>query len=340
MFLSLTRLGWLVAIGVWFSGLGTLWFSSDEIETHRATFQQLDSDAQREMLRKWERFQTLSSVEKKRLVEFDQQLAAHPDTEHLLSLINQYYEWNLALSDRERADLAVASSDLRIERIQKFRMAQYASNLGRDESTRLSIEDLVLFWEWWRERMRGNSEERGERRPIMRSGQLALSEEELDDLQGKFSEKAASLMRQSAGKLSDGRDGRNELVQKWAWASFRPSTATLKSFYETLDENERAELLETADMTPEAINSILIQKYAQRIGIPSPGGRGRQPGGPNTGGPNSGGPGRGPGGPGGPSRGPGGPGGPGSNQRPADERSPNPDPGARTQAQAQENADE
>ncbi len=320
MFLSLTRIGGLIAIGVWFSGLGTLWFSTDTIESNRATFQQLDSDAQREMLRKWERFQSLSSVEKKRLVEFDQQLAAHPDAAHLLSLIDQYYEWNLALSDRERADLAVASSDLRIERIQKFRMAQYQSNLGRDESTRLSIEDLILFWEWSRERierMRRSSEERGGRPPNWRNGLLALSEEDLDELQSRFSEKAAALMRGKAGKLPDGRDGRNELVANWLTASFQPTTTTLKSFYETLDETERAELMNTVDMTREAINDVLKRKYAERMGFQwFGGGRGRPPGGPN-----SGGPGRGPGGPG---RGPGG------NQRPSDERSPNRDSDART----------
>lgn len=264
----------ICATAMWLLTWLPTWGSSSSIDDHRATFTALDSDGQREMLRKWERFKLLTESEREKLQKFHEQLCAHPEVDHLATLINQYYDWNLSLSDRERTDISVATSDQKLDRIRQYRLSQYERNLGRDEATLLSFEDLKVFKDWAfelaqrarenrRQRGRGNDENfRGFR------GLEGLASADLDTLQSRFSSPAAAIMESAKSAGNEERDGRVILIWKWADAMFRPSQSTLKSVYDSLEDDERAAMLEMSDLTPESINLELKKHYFRRLGLP------------------------------------------------------------------------
>jgi len=289
---------WLRSFGV-AVGLGLLWYAPQAVEENRAAFEQLDVVSQREMLRKWERFQALTLAEQARLREFDQRLAAHPEADQLRVVMNQYYQWNSSLNDRKGAELRTGSVDQRMERVHRYRLEQYEQNLGRDESTRLSLDEIKILREWFRSTMmrraretrdvRLNREgpvdsgeddnagrvERGRRREGM--DRAPITEAELDDLQAMFTEKgekAAALMQQRKGRTTDGKDERLTLVLNWGEMIMQPTSAMLKSVYEALDEQDRTALTELPEMTPDAIEQKLRAYYFERLlpGFRPPGG--------------------------------------------------------------------
>lgn len=289
---------WLRSLGV-AVGLGMLWYVPQAVEENRAAFQQLDTVSQREMLRKWERFQALSPVERARWRDFDQRLGAHPEADQLRVVMNQYYQWNSSLNDRKGAELRTGSVDQRMERVHRYRLEQYEQNLGRDESTRLSLDEIKILREWFRNTMMRRAREAREAR-LSREGsansqaddnagragrggrregmdRVPITEAELDDLQARFTEKgekAAALMQQRKGRTSDGKDERLTLVLNWGEMIMQPTSAMLKSVYETLDEQERTALTELPDMTPDAIEQKLRAYYFERLlpGFRPPGG--------------------------------------------------------------------
>jgi hypothetical protein len=303
--------------------LAGLWSLPDSVQENQKLFEAMAADDQREMVRKWERFSSLSADEQQRWRAFDEQLAAHPDADQLRAVMEHYYEWNLALSDRDRANLSVGSVDKRMELVQKLRLQQYEKNLLDDESTRLTLEELKIFQQWGREVLQRR---RGEE-PLT----AAALDSKLDDLQSRLSGRVAELMAERKGKVIEGRDERWLLVYQWQRALMQPSSAMLKSVYESLTAEEKVALSELPEMTPDSIDAKLREYYYDRmeLGEWARWARGRGPGRPGPGGPGPGGP--GPGGPGF-----GGPGGPEDRPRPRDSRTdgtpPPPRSGARDQA--------
>jgi hypothetical protein len=281
---------WLRSLGA-LVGLGMLWYVPQAVEENRTAFEQLDAVSQREMLRKWERFQALSPAEQARWQAFDQRLAAHSEAEQLRVVMNQYYQWNSSLNDRKGAELRTGSVDQRMERVHRYRLEQYEQNLGRDESTRLSLDEIKILREWFRNTMMRRAREAREARlgregsansrpdesggRVERSGgrrdgmdRVPITEAELDDLQALFTEKgekAAALMQQRKGRTTDGKDERLTLVLNWGEMIMQPTSAMLKSVYETLDEQERTALTELPDMTPDAIEQKLRAYYFERL---------------------------------------------------------------------------
>lgn len=239
--------------------LGGLWFLSDDAAEHRENFQALPPEEQREMIRKWERFSALPATDQKRWRAFDEKLSAHPDAARLRAVMEQYYEWNLGLTDRERATLATDSIDERMELVQKIRLRQYEENLA-SESTRLTLDELKIFTHWGRELLPRPG------RPPLTAAQL---DAQLDELQRRFTGKTAELMEQKRGKLVDGRDERWTLVMGWFQDLRRPSPTMLKSVYESLTEAEKIGLTELPEMTPDAINAKLHEYYKVRMELPA-----------------------------------------------------------------------
>ena len=254
--------------------LAGLWSLPDALRENQQHFEAMNPDAQREMVRKWERFSNLPETEKERWRAFDQQLAQHPDAEDLRAVMEQYYEWNLALSDRDRATLSLNSVDKRMELVQKIRLKQYEENLGNNESNRLTLDELKILLQWFRETVVATDRNATPPTP-------ADWDVKLDDLQSRFSGKTAELMAQKKGKVVDGRDERWTLVWNWRLAIARPSSAMLKSVYESLTEDERVALSDLQDMTPDAINDKLREYYFDRIELRMGRGPGRGPGGGN-----------------------------------------------------------
>lgn len=269
--------------------LAGLWSLPDAVEESQKLFEAMSPDEQREMVRKWERFSSLSVAEQQRWRAFDEQLAAHPEAAELRAVMDQYYEWNLALSDRERATLSMNSVDKRMELVQKIRLQQHERNLGKDESSRLSLEELKILQQWFRESL--VSRRRTDPPPTIDELNARL-----DVLQSRFTGRAAELMAQRKGKIVEGRDERRTLVESWGRALMEPSSAMLKSVYESLTEDERIALSELPEMTPDAIENKLKEYYFDRVDL---GWLSRMNRGPGRG---SGGP---PGGPGAPPGGPG-----------------------------------
>jgi len=186
--------------------------------------------------------------------------------------MNQYADWQLTLTDRERVELQAASIEERLEKIRMFRLAQYEKRLGREASTRLSMEDAEALWEWSTERFRrwrlgGEGARLDPRR---------LDSNVLDELQERLSDRARSLMEQARERSSEQRDERAILVRNWLVDLFQPSQAVLKATYESLSDEQRAELHQLAELTPEAINQELARHYSRRLGIFGPG-EGRTP---------------------------------------------------------------
>lgn len=298
--------------------LAGLWSLPDAVVENEKLFEAMAPDAQREMVRKWERFSTLSAADQERWRAFDAQLAAHPDAEQLRSVMDQYYEWNLALSDRDRATLSSDSVDKRMELVQKLRLQQYERNLLEDESTRLTLDELEVFQQWGREfqQWRREAIQSQARREPLTGAEL---DAKLDDLQRRFSGRVAALMAERKGKLVEGRDERWLLVDSWTRALMRPSSAMLKSVYESLTPEEKVALSELPEMTPDSIEAKLREYYFDRIDLGEWARRvrGRGPGGPS---------GRGPGGPGPVGPGFGGPVGADDRSRPRDSRTDGPLP--------------
>jgi hypothetical protein len=259
--------------------LAAFWLNSADLQANRRQFLELETDARKEMVRKWERFQALPAAEQLRLRDFHVRLENQPNGDRLREIMNHYFDWNSALSDRDRAALSTdgfAATTLpqrqeRMERLQKIRLAQYEQNVGRDEATRLSLADLTQFVDWWNQRVeRRRSAAREERERV---NLWPPTEDELNDLQARFSTKAADLMQQAKERPGEGRDGRPidgrvNLVINWSQAIFQPSRAMLKSVYESLDDAERMALSELPEMTPEAIERKLLDYYSQRARIP------------------------------------------------------------------------
>lgn len=257
--------------------LAGLWSLPDAAEENQKLFEAVSPEGQREMVRKWERFSSLPVAEQQRWRTFDEQLAAHPDAAELRAVLEQYYEWNLALSDRERATLSMNSVDKRMELVQKIRLQQHERNLGTDESSRLNLEELKILRQWVRESLFS----RGRTVPAPTMEEFNAK---LDVLQSRFTGRAAELMAQRKGKLVDGRDERRALVESWGRALMAPSSAMLKSVYESLNEEERIALSELPEMTPDAIENRLKEYYFDRVDLGwlsrMNRGPGRGPGGP------------------------------------------------------------
>lgn len=235
-----------------------LWFLSDGALEQRENFETLPPEDQREMVRKWERFSALPATDQERWRAFDEKLSAHPDAARLRAVMEQYYEWNLGLTDRERANLAADSIDKRMELVQEIRLRQYEENLAT-ESARLTLDELKIFTQWGRELL-----PRPGRAPLT----AAQMDAKLDDLQSRFTGKTAELMEQKRGKLVDGRDERRILVESWFQNLLRPSPTMLKSVYESLTEEEKIALTELPEMTPDAINAKLREYYKDRMELP------------------------------------------------------------------------
>jgi hypothetical protein len=143
-----------------------------------------------------------------------------------------------------------------MELLQKIRLRQYEENLGADESTRLTLDELKILHQWGRE-IRLN-----------RGAPTAEIDAKLDVLQSRFSGKAAELMEQRKGSPVDGRDGRWTLVWGWFGDLVRPTPTMLKAVYESLTDEERAALRELPEMTPDAINEKLREYYKVRMELP------------------------------------------------------------------------
>ncbi|MBL8891418.1 MAG: hypothetical protein JNL67_15670 [Planctomycetaceae bacterium] len=242
--------------------LGGMWFLSDLALEQRENFETLSPEEQREMVRKWERFSALSATEQAKWRAFDEQLAARPDAARLRAVMDQYYEWNLGLSDRDRANLTADSVDKRMELVQKIRLRQYEENLA-NESTRLTLDELKIFTQWGREVL-----QRPDRTPVPPNQFEARMNAQLDDLQSRFSGKTAELMEQKRGKIVDGRDERWILVMGWFQDLRRPTPTMLKSVYESLTDEEKIALTELPEMTPDAINAKLREYYNVRMELP------------------------------------------------------------------------
>lgn len=259
----------------------------------------LSSDDQRELLRKLQRFQTLSLPEREQMQRFHDQLSRHPNRQQLQLVLDQYQDWLLTLPDRDRAILRAASPDERIAKIRELKLEQYEKSLGSDDASRLSKEDAHVLMDWLktvRRSMGGGP--MGFRRPpaddpAEEEARSAAKEASLAALYEKLSPAAQKLMDDAKSLPSRNGDPRDVLVFNWVrQVLFQPGDAALSETYDAATEEEKKQIQNIVELDPENLRSELTRLYRDKQGFARPSGRpggGGPGGGPGNGGPGGGG---------------------------------------------------
>jgi anti-sigma factor RsiW len=100
---------------------------------------------------KRERFSSLEEVEQKRIRALHESLSNADDAEVLRQTMVQYADWLTTLSPVQRAELAAADSDARIEKVKELLALGESSRLREIAHTRLEPSDTRVLFTWFAE---------------------------------------------------------------------------------------------------------------------------------------------------------------------------------------------
>lgn len=253
-------------IGCWllFSGglafSWTTWLDGPTVSQNRENFEQMDARSKKELMRKWERFQSLSEPEQQRYRAFHQRLNEHENAAELKVLLNRYANWIVTIESTTRGRIKEANMDQKISLIQEARIKQYIDNAGKDEKTRLSMKDAKVLRDW--------------QSTLPRRRGWVVEADELDRLQAALSPEPQKLMAQFAtgniGLSGDEErdDLRNQLVRNWIMRTqwVPPNDQQLQEIYANLSEQEKEELVDL-DGDPRAIKFKLVEFYYRQLGV-------------------------------------------------------------------------
>jgi hypothetical protein len=124
----------------------SLYHPDDDPETYLASLNR----AQLQRLKlNYESFSKLPDSELARLTEFHEQIQSHAERDQLMTVLDAYYDWLVALGATEKASLLDLDTDKRLAKIAEIRFQQSKSALGREGATKLPLdrdEEYLLNW--------------------------------------------------------------------------------------------------------------------------------------------------------------------------------------------------
>jgi hypothetical protein len=102
-----------------------------------------------ELFEKKEKFESLDPEKQSKLREFHDLLAEEPDRSKLVDVLASYYDWLKILGMSQRANLLDMPLDERLKEIGRITRRQAQEAFGTIGSTKLPIDDAVLFYQWY-----------------------------------------------------------------------------------------------------------------------------------------------------------------------------------------------
>src|SRR5262245_56059345 len=131
--------------------LGGTVLRADTYAESAAKIESQTSEQKAELLRKKERFDKLSEVEKARLRDLHAQLAASPDWPELQTLMGRYCNWLKGLNPRERDEMLSLPVEKRIARIKEIVIRQEAHRFTDYITYHLPKPDQAAIYKWLEE---------------------------------------------------------------------------------------------------------------------------------------------------------------------------------------------
>jgi hypothetical protein len=98
--------------------------ATSELAARSQRVAEMDPAQQQELLRKFERFETLSPAEQDRLRKLQAEITADPNSQRLLEILERYHEWLKTITPAQRAKLADLSAKQRVREIEHILRAQ------------------------------------------------------------------------------------------------------------------------------------------------------------------------------------------------------------------------
>lgn len=271
--------------------------------------QKLPPEQKEELLRKKERFDSLSDEEKRKLRELHDSITKSQDAPELEKVMTRFCDWLKTLSSGQRAELLDLPPAKRIARIKEImgqqeaaRFKEYTGNLPENDRDRIYkfLEEFVAEHEdRIKERMPRDMRDRlrhldEEARKRMLVGALQNRRNDSDmpfPAREDFEKLLQSLSPETQKQLEQARtpeekqERTRELVRAAIWSRMFPpvSEEELRKFYTGLpvEARERLEPLDPEQMNRELRRMYYADKFRER----GPWGEGGPRGGPPRGGP-------------------------------------------------------
>ena len=274
----------------------------------------LPPEQKEELLRKKERFDSLSDEEKRKLRELHDSITKSQDAPELEKVMTRFCDWLKTLSSGQRAELLDLPPDKRIARIKEImsqqeaaRFREYTGNLPENDRDRIYkfLEEFIARHEdqikdrmprELRDRLRHLDEE-GRKRMLIGALQNRRNDSDMPfPAREDFEKLLANLSPETQKQLEQARtpeekqERTRELVRAAIWSRMFPpvSEEELRKFYTGLpvEARERLEPLDPEQMNRELRRMYYADKFRER----GPWGEGGPRGGPPRGGPGRGGP--------------------------------------------------
>lgn len=102
-----------------------------------------------DLFEKKDRFEALNPDQQRNLREFQGLLAKEPQRSKLADVMSSYYDWLRILGGRQRANLLDLPLEKRLSEIRRITRQQAQKNFGAIGSTKLPLDDSILFYQWY-----------------------------------------------------------------------------------------------------------------------------------------------------------------------------------------------
>jgi hypothetical protein len=123
--------------------------NADRIRDRSDRLSRMTDQQREELFEKKKKFEALDSKQQDTLREFHDMLAAESESKKLVEVMNSYYDWLKILGMNQRADLLDLPLDQRLKEIGKITRQQAEESFGAIGSTKLPLDDAVLFYQWY-----------------------------------------------------------------------------------------------------------------------------------------------------------------------------------------------
>lgn len=110
-----------------------------------------------------EKFESLDPKQQQVLREFHDLLSKQPDRDKLVEVMTSYYDWLRILGLSQKANLLDLPLDKRLKEIGRITRQQAEKAFGTIGSTKLPLDDAVLFYHWYEVSIRYSAPEIRER---------------------------------------------------------------------------------------------------------------------------------------------------------------------------------
>ena len=138
----------LLAGGVLAASGGHVALAADDLAARRVEIAGMQPGEQQELLRKQERFASLSVEEQDRLRALQAAIDADPNGKRLHELLVHYHEWLKTLSPSQREELSELPPKERVQLIKKIQQQQHARQEQARAAQLLSKQDMLEIVRW------------------------------------------------------------------------------------------------------------------------------------------------------------------------------------------------